>query len=165
MAPFFEFGSNPPPLTDQAILEQLDDELRLQTIYKKDFVAHLKEKIPWKDRKWDDQLRRWSINAKYADVVLELLRDHKYSIEDIRYRSKKWASISWCPSYPHRVITAHYFETREEAEAAKARLDQEGCCNTCQNIHTVELRTVPYARYIYKRWNPYAREYQHWKWS
>src|SRR5262245_64686770 len=51
----------------------------------------------------------------------------------------RWASVSLCPHeenfVPKRAVTVELYASREEALAAKARIDRGFCGNACRRLH------------------------------
>lgn len=61
---------------DGAALTRIAEGLMLQCDYDEEFIAALKEAIPWIERRWDPKRNAWIIAYQHGLVVCRLLREH-----------------------------------------------------------------------------------------
>lgn len=61
--------------------------LDIYTPYNREFVAELKEVIPWRGRSWLDEERAWRIHKDYQSRLMDLLHEYFSHVELIDPRT------------------------------------------------------------------------------
>ena len=66
------------------LTESPGGDICLESDYDREFVADLKEAIPFGARSWDASAKVWIIALRYLDALRDLLDDHGYEVIDAR---------------------------------------------------------------------------------
>jgi hypothetical protein len=66
------------------LLHESEERFALKTPYDPIFLAAFKAAIPWDTREWDAANKLWRVDSAFAEVVIELARQHGAMVTDKR---------------------------------------------------------------------------------